>query len=282
MYNLYLDESGILNLRDQGVSLSHFCIAGLIVNNDSSKFINERAKQIKFKFFNDTKVVFHAYEIVNNDGPFSIFKDNKKLKDDFIKDLCDFLSGANYKIIYIGINKQDYIDNDPQIRRLYAQKIPLRKYENAIARKMIQHVFKNYLCYLSKKSKKDKLCSGQITIEGAGMDQDSRCFQAFHELLGGVEELSMTTTDVRNHLTCISFATKKNHSVEIEMADMTAYFLNLEHRYNDGRAKKIKEGIKPIIDIFRKKTFDNKCSGLPSSSWQNFTTMQKPQKWGSC
>lgn len=265
MYSLYLDESGKANLKNHNTALPHFALTGIMVHDTSSIFINERSKQIKFKYFGETDIVFHAYEIVNNLGEFSIFKD-KSLKEDFLKDLMDLLASANYKIIYAGVNKQEYIDADPQLKKLIGDDLSVKNYENSLTKKLIKSIFKSYLCYLRNKNSKSK-CTGSIIIEAADMSSDSLLFEAHHSILGGCNDLNMTNVDVRNILTCISFATKKNNTIEVELADMASYFLNLDHRFQDGKVKKIKREQQEIINILKTKLFKNRCSKLPDSSW---------------
>jgi len=272
MYNLYLDESGVSSVREQGIGLPHFSIAGIMIHETSSMFINERAKQIKFKYFGKTDIVFHSYDIVNNEKDFAIFKNQTQLKDEFNRDLKNFLTSASFKVMYVGINKEKYINYDPTIKNLINKGLDTKKYEQALVRRMIKTIFKNYLCYLKCKSKKDKICTGKITMEGAGENQDSLCFNAYHSIMGGCTELDLTNIDVRNFLTCISFVTKKNNSIEVELADMAAYFLNLEHRHRDGKVKHIKQNSKELINIFSEKLFKNKCPSLSESSWQDLSS----------
>jgi len=267
MYTLYLDESGNSSMKNQTYGLPHFSVAGIMIHEDASKFINERAKQIKFKYFGKTNVVFHAYEIVNNEGEFSIFKGNQPLKDEFNKDMKIFLEKANFKVMYAGICKDRYIQKDPTIKGLVMRGIDTKKYEHALVKRMIKSVFQNYLCYLKKKSKADRICTGKITIEGAGEGQDSLCFSTYHSILGGCIELGLNNVDVRNMLTCISFATKKDNLIEVEIADMTSYFLNMDHRHTDGKTKKISQNAGDLIRIFKSKLFDNRCSGIHPNSW---------------
>lgn len=87
-----------------------------------------------------------------------------------------------------------------------------------------------YLCHLVKK--KDW---GQVVMEASDTYQDIGILTAYNELMvRGHAPLNMTSTDIRDYLTAISFVTKKNRDIESQLADIVAHYLNLDAKAHDG------------------------------------------------
>ena len=85
-----------------------------------------------------------------------------------------------------------------------------------------------YISYLLKKKK----ASGHVVVEASDKNQDSDILAAYNAILcNGIDGL--TSLEVRERLTCLSFVTKNNHDPETQLADIGAHFTNVKERMTD-------------------------------------------------
>ncbi len=241
MYKLFIDESGKNTLKKIESYSPFFALSGIIIHENTTEFTRSRADQIKFKYWGHTKVVFHATDLRRLTGDFSIFKNSVKFTiDDFYNDFLDLINSANFKICWVGINKQKYIEQNPPVAYALSKmtnKGPKNNWNRVVlgveknfVKDFTYDILTTYLCYLRKKDFR-----GQVLIEAADEYQDLDIFTAYNKLLiSGHLGLGMTPLTIREYLTSISFVTKKNHDIETQLADMAAYYFNLKERAKDG------------------------------------------------
>jgi len=260
MYKLFIDESGKNNLKNiQGAS-PFFCVAGTLIHDNATDFAKTRSEQIKFKYWGDPRVNFHAHDLRHLKGDFAIFKRNKDKLNEFYVDFKDFLSRTNYKILFVCINKAIYIAKNPPVSDaiINGYDKDVRTFEIGLNKKLFDELWQIYMCYLSTKNK----ANGTIIVEASDKTQDIDILSAYNKIMSnGIPSMNLSNIDIRNVLTAISFVTKNNLDIETQIADFASHYLNLDERV----AAKLKEPHtkheQDIVKIFRLKTFTARCKG---------------------
>lgn len=210
LHRLYIDESGAPELTHHD---KNYTLCGIIVRPYQADSLKIKADQIKYKYWNDTNIVFHSVEIGQMKNDFSILN-NPTIKKDFYKDLLFFLNSGTYKVIIVSVNKEK-----ASKQGLDSKQIHEMAYDEMI-------MF--FISFLAKEKLK-----GQIHMETSG-GKDVNFHKRFISYLShGLPSLSLTHSDVKELLTSISFVSKNNHDIETQLADLfaypaTRYFLHTE------------------------------------------------------
>lgn len=266
MYKLYTDESGKNTLKGVQPNNPFYCVAGALIHDTSALFIQRRADQIKFKYWGRTDITFHAYDLRHRTNDFAIFKGKPDLLKEFCEDFKVFVQSANFKILWVCIDKQDYIAKNPPISHAVSNnfKKDILTHQRKLNEKVFAQLWHIYLCYLNSKKKS----TGTVVVEASDKAQDTDILNSYTKIMsGGVSSLNMTVQDVREKLTAISFVTKRNWDAGTEFADFASYFLTLDHRINTGlKTSGISQFDRDIITILKTKSFKKRCNGVNQRS----------------
>lgn len=204
-YKLFIDESG--TSEPKHIESSYYVLCGCVINALNRDEIKIAADQIKFKYWSDTKVIFHSKEIARNEGEYSIFKDNESLRDEFIKDLFTLLRKSPINLLMIIVDKQ----------------IARKKGWNQI--KVVEETSRNIIFDFIVFLLSNTNYRGSIIIESAGSWKDAYYLKDFDYFLSPTcsKRNGFDHTEVRKALTSLSFVTKHNHDIEEQLADIFAY-----------------------------------------------------------
>ena len=107
MYYLYLDETGDHGLSYIDRNFPIFLLCGCLFDQNELKNIEEEIDLLKQKFFNTSNVILHSREIRKCEGAFQVLFD-LNLKAEFYKNLNSIIKNSKFKIIGVGINKEEY------------------------------------------------------------------------------------------------------------------------------------------------------------------------------
>lgn len=203
-YQLYLDETGIPNPKTPASYFPYFLLSGLLVNVFQNEYLKIRSDQVKFKYWSRTSVIFHSREIGKRESDFAILKD-PSVEAEFYKDLVHFLTHANTKAIIIAVNKKS------AAARGWNEKLV---YENAA-----DAMIKFFIEFLQKKQSR-----GRIIIESSSTIKDIAFLKKYsYYLSNGLASMRLSSLDIKNLLTSISFVSKRNLDIETQIADLLAY-----------------------------------------------------------
>ncbi|MDO8482106.1 MAG: hypothetical protein Q7S75_03430 [bacterium] len=278
MYQLFIDESGTNTLKSAKSIPAHFLIGGTLVHRQSNEFIRRRGDQIKFKYWGHTNVTFRGVDMRRLTGDFSIFQDvvdpvtkivigdNSQKKADFQSDFLKYVQGSNFKFICICVNKDDHIAKTPVIASAVSKGWKVTSFEKQLTRNLFEQVVKVCVCHLSK-AKKKAPASVQIIVEACNITQDGELLAIYNQyMFCGLPSMNMSSKDIRNILTSISFATKNNRDTETQLADVGSHFMSLKYRGEDNMLPIPLNSFETgIIKAFDTKGFNDKCSvGLTS------------------
>jgi hypothetical protein len=92
---------------------------------------------------------------------------------------------------------------------------------------LFEEVVKIYICYLAKKGN-----VGQIVVEASDINQDGDFLETYNQFMfNGIPSMGLSSLQVRERLTCISFATKNNRDGETQLADIGSHFFKFTSSY---------------------------------------------------
>lgn len=233
-YKLFVDELGTASIKD--VKSDLYILAGCSINDADRGGVKMWADHIKFKYWGHTNIVFHSREIGRMENYFKIFKD-KKILEDFLKDLEQFLLCSKFKMFFIIVDKE---------RARKANWNDVKIYQETS-----KNIVKNFLLILLSGDS-----TGKIVIESATAEKDFY----FHRALGyflaeGIKEVGADYKKIQETITSISFVTKNNFDIEEQIADLFAY--GAKCKYFKKQKDKCKDGEyeKMILKILEKKLF---------------------------
>lgn len=267
MFKLYIDESGKNTLTDVQSYAPHFCVAGIQVHVNHDGFLTRRADQIKYKYWGNTKVTFRANDIRRLTGDFTIFENKPDLFTNFCEDFKEYIRCSNFHLIWIGINKFNYINDNPPVANAIrgGWKKQITAHEKGLTQKIFEELWKVHICYLISKSS-----YGNIIVEAADKVQDIDILTTYNHILSsGVSSMGLSGVDVREKFTSISFVTKKNLDAETQIADIGSHFLSLDARLNENVPYNgITQFDREMITLLKRKLFIARCNGARQNSCQ--------------
>ncbi len=203
-YELFIDELGQANPISKQSNI--YVLSGCAMEESQRNNLKIYADQIKFKYWGNTNIVFHSREIARDEGSFSIFAKNKSKKNEFYKDLFDFLKQSNV-VIFIVV-----CDNRLAKKNGWNTTKVIKETGNLI--------FLHFITWLLGLTG----TKGKINIESATAEKDRYYLNTFSYFLSpGNKELKVDYKKLQELLTSISFVTKRNHDVEEQIADLLAY-----------------------------------------------------------
>jgi hypothetical protein len=209
---LYIDESGVPEIDPNS---RYYTLCGIVVNSYQANILKIKADQIKFKYWGHTKVVFHSREIGLRMNDFAILND-PNVESNFLKDIYNYLITGGYNLILITVDKDAAVAAGWSAKQIS---------DNATDA-MIE-AFLNLL-----KSRPNM--HGQIILESSGV-KDIRFYKRYSSYLSqGFPASNLSHIDVKNLVTSVSFVSKKNHDIEIQLADLYAYPTTRRCAHDDG------------------------------------------------
>lgn len=201
---LALDETGKASFNHLS---KNFILSGLIVSEESKKEFNESIIEIKKKYFNNDKIVFHCRDILRKKGPFKILRENSLKELNFWSDFIKILS-SDFLSIAIVITDKDKAKklgwNDIAILR--------RSYN-----KMLEEFVKKHLIE----------SNGKIIAESEPY-QDKYLIEAHNKMQSiGIPSEGITGFSYRKKVTSLSLVNKFNLDIDIQTADSLAIMGNI-------------------------------------------------------
>jgi len=207
-YSLYIDESGE-SVPFRYKYSPYFILSGCIVEVGKTRDIIENLNHIKYKYWNRTDIVLHSVSIGRKEKEFSIFRDPRRFSD-FIEDIEIFFQRC--PISLIGVVTDQHAAHAANL------------IQKTVLRISYGHLFANYTRFLLAKRSK-----GQIIQEASIEIQDIIVYKEFHKYQSlGIPENNISSTEVKNHVTGLSFFTKKSNDSISQVADLLSYGLKVE------------------------------------------------------
>ena len=202
-YYLFLDESGTNQLKNIDKQFPVFVLCGILCSEYAYTNIKKDLNRIKFKYFNNKKVIFHSSEIRQRENEFKILNDPKK-RGEFYNDLNRVCSESNYKIISSLIDKIEY-------SKIYPSRFDI--YE-----KSLSFIFERVYLLLSKFDCNELI----ISLESRGKKEDKDLDNYIEKLLK--EGTKYIESSQFNSLNIKHKFTPKAYNINgIQLSDLIAY-----------------------------------------------------------
>ncbi len=193
IFNIFIDESGMANPLMHKES-PFFTVCGIVVNQEHREKLNTEFSKLKVKHFKKN-ITLHSEKIRD------ILNTDIKL-DSFSKDLIIVLNKFPFFLLF------SVVDNEKALRYSWTNKTSYKKSYRELVGNLIKFL-------IAKKS------LGHIYAEASTVFQDINLYENFfHYLANGIDALSITSQDVKEHLTSVTFVTKANNDAEEQIADL--------------------------------------------------------------
>lgn len=203
---LFMDESGDHGLVNVDPAFPVFVLCGIILSEEQSEVVIRKMQEIKKRFWDDKKVLFHSRDIRKCNNEFQILFD-QKVKKEFYSAINDLVASSAYTIIASAINKANYI-------KQYG-KLASDVYEIALSFILERSIF--FLDDLPKKPHQL-----DIVIEQRGKREDARLHEHFQRLCSrGTGYVSPER--IQSYCQNIAFKSKSDDVNGIQLADLIAY-----------------------------------------------------------
>src|SRR3989344_8795108 len=108
-YDFFMDATGDHGLSFVDENFPIFLLAGCLFESAEYEEIIQKINIFKQEFFNTTEVILHSRDIRKCDGAFQILFD-LELKKKFYERLNAIISGANFTIIAVAIDKKKHVE----------------------------------------------------------------------------------------------------------------------------------------------------------------------------
>lgn len=208
IFNIFIDESGMANPLMYKAS-PYFTICGIVVNQEHREKLNIEFTKLKVKHFKKN-ITLHSEEVRD------ILNTNIKL-DNFSNDLKAVLNNFPFFLLF------SIIDNEKALRYSWTNKTSYKRSYRELLGNLIKFL-------IAKKS------LGHIYAEASTVFQDINLYENFfHYLANGISTLSITSKDVKEHLTSVTFVTKANNDAEEQIADLFGCIPRIKMDLDSGR-----------------------------------------------
>ncbi len=205
---LFLDESGDHGLTRIDPNFPVFVLAGVMMEAESYKTVNQRIEGLKQRFWGDQKVILHSRDIRKCEKEFAVLFD-LELKRDFYQLLNDILKTAEYSVLATAIDKPKYQEKFGPL----ADDV----YEFALSFLVEEAIF----CIEKTKNDSEKPFL-KVVIEKRGDKEDAKLALHFQRILSR-GTVRVKKERMKNMDFDIEFKDKKDNLNGLQMADLVAY-----------------------------------------------------------
>jgi len=232
-YVLFIDETGTASPKDK--HSSYYILAGCAILEANRKKLKIWCDRLKYKYWNDTDIVFHSREMGRKENHFSILGRHATYTK-FLTDLEDILSRQEFHMFFVLVDK--------------AKAKKLAWNDVKIYKETSNSIVEQFLMFLMSQKAR-----GKIVVEAATAQKDFYFHRALNTYLaGGIPALNIKHTQAKETLTSISFVTKQNYDTEEQVADLFAYAARC-HYYKNVIKKPHRHGLyeEMMLRLFKKK-----------------------------
>lgn len=211
-YCIFIDESGMSNPKMYKVS-PYFSLCGLVLNEYSRDKIKKDLDLLKIKYFKKN-IILHSSELRR------MLKTRENIES-FANDLGKILKKHSFFLLFV------VIENEKAMQYSWNSV--------AIYRKTYREIIGNLIKFLIAKDS-----MGTVSSEASNVSQDIALYQSlFHYIANGIPKLGIKPSDVKGHLTAVSFVTKANNDIEEQLADLLAYMGKVSIEIKKGTRKEV-------------------------------------------
>lgn len=204
-YCLFIDESGTPS--PGYLPERPYTLVGCAIDETKREILAKKAAALKKKYWKRTDVILHHKDLYKSKDDFAIFKGKPERKEEFKKDLIQFLFEAPVNIFVCSVDKKALSPSWKQ---------------ETIVKSTARAVFFDYIAFLYTRQSPH----GNIIIEASDSNKDKNYLDAFTYFLSpDCKHLDKDfgVRDIHEVVTSIMFVTKKNNDNETQIADIFGY-----------------------------------------------------------
>jgi len=244
IYHFFMDETGDHGLSFIDESFPIFLLAGCLFESDEYEKIIKETDTFKQDFFNTTEVILHSRDIRKCDGAFQILFD-LELKKKFYERLNAIISGANFTIIAVAIDKKKHVE----------------KYG-----KLANNPYTICLSYILERlifctDQNPNISTVSITIEKRGKKEDKQLLAHYNSVIDR-GTYHVNADRFKQRIVDFKMMAKRDNDIGLQIADLCAYpiarhILNSEEPYIPFKIieKKIRKGSNGKVEGYGLKIF---------------------------
>lgn len=191
---IFIDELGWADLKSTQQS-PYFTLCGVVINEQNRQKLAQEWSQLKQQHFGSSDYIMHKVNLRK-------ILATEKHMNVFLQDLLSFFNRNSFFLLFVVVDKQKAINFSWQNKTIYE--------------KSYRFIIGNLIKFLIAKD-----AIGKIHAEASNVQQDIFLYSSFfHYIANGIPHLSISSHDVKQHLTSVSFVTKLNNDPEEQIADL--------------------------------------------------------------
>ena len=238
-FYLFIDESGDHGLINIDNNFPVFVLCGVVISNTSYRKLVDDITKLKYKFWDNKKVIFHSRNIRKCDKEFQILLDYQ-VKSEFYNCINRVIKNNNYAIISSILDKNLYI-------RKYG------KLSDNVYQISLSFVIERTIFFLDDNSQENNKL--KIIIEKRGKKEDKVLNDYLNKFFQRGSAY-VSKERIKKHKIEVEFIDKKDNSIGLQLSDLLAYPI-ARYAIDNERAN-------PAFDILYDKIYKkgNKLLGL--------------------
>jgi len=251
---IFVDETGKADYTHES---KYFCLSAIVINDKNRAKLKLALEALKLKYFGSKNYVLHGSELKRK------LKINKKGELEFAKDL-------RKSVLSIGFFALCTITDKTQAKKGGWLK-------ETILEKSYSMILANLIKFVIAKDYK-----GQIVAEASAHEQDLHLYRNFFRFMGnGISRLSISSQDVKKHVTAVTYVTKQNEDCETQLVDLLAGVIPKKYELKRERIKpeQISEYDKEILKILENKLFIANVSGQNNRKKELYSAITSYKKF---
>jgi len=227
---IFVDETGKADFTHES---EYFCLSAIVINDNNRKRLRLAMDELKLKYFGAKGYVLHGSELKR------ALKFRHKSELDFVKDLRKIVLPIGFFALCTITDK------------LQAKKGNWIK--ETILEKSYSMILSNLIKFVMAKDYR-----GQIIAEASAHEQDLYLYRNFFKFMGnGIHRLSISSKDVKRHVTAVTYVTKQNEDCETQLVDLLAGVIPIKYKLMRGKMKEVEisEYDRELLKILENKLF---------------------------
>jgi len=251
---IFVDETGKADFTHES---EYFCLSAIVINDNNRKRLKLVMDELKLKYFGAKGYVLHGSELKRT------LRFRKKSELEFAKDL-------RKAVLPIGFFALGTITD-----KLQAKKGNWIK--DTILEKSYSMILSNLIKFVMAKDYR-----GQIIAEASAHEQDLHLYRNFFKFMGnGIPRLSISSKDVKRHVTAVTYVTKQNEDCETQLVDLLAGVIPIKYRLMRGRIKEseVNEYDLELLRILDNKLFVANAMGKDKRKKELYTAISSYKKF---
>jgi hypothetical protein len=249
---LYVDENGNYNLHEDLTNDNNrfLCLTGVVMWLSTHDTLEQKLNELKLHYFKSKEIVLHRREIISAKHPFESLK-NDNTRKEFNSDLLKIISGVDFCVISILIDKKVYVDKYAYTKDPYAL--------------ALEFLMQRYQYWLQDhRNRTGDFVLGDILAEARGGLEDRLTKKAYTSVYNGVGCTRLYNAQSYFSSKEIKLSKKKDNIAGLQLVDLIShparrYILSQNDLAHNLKPTSFEQD---VVEILVKEKFRCSSSGL--------------------